>query len=72
MGRPWSIVAGLALGQTEACPELLAQPKRTIVLESLEGVYSVGLFGAKMEIPEESSKGPVAVILRSRKSDVYQ
>ena len=43
--------AGLALGQTQPYPEPLAEPKRSIVLEPLERVYSVGYLGAKTEIP---------------------
>ena len=51
MGRPWSAVLELGLGHADPVPSLGASPKGKMVRWIPEGVYSVGLLGAKTEIP---------------------
>ena len=47
MGRPWSAVLELGLGHADPVPSLGASPKGKMVRWISEGVYSVGLLGAK-------------------------
>ena len=69
MGRPWSAVLELGLGHADPVPSLGASPKGKMVRWISEGVYSMGLLGAKTEIPaytftvETSRCGPISASL---------
>ena len=52
---PWSAVLELGLGHADPVPSLGASPKGKMVRWISEGVYSVGLLGAKAEIPVKAA-----------------
>ncbi len=56
MGRPWSAVPGLGLGQTGPWSQALRPVHEKIVRSTSCRLYSVGLLEAKTEIPVKDSE----------------